>query len=129
PLLPHAASPSQVLPSALQPLNVVSWIHAPGERVDDVLGLAGIGTEDRRVFVSYRHSETMEIAEQLFEELPKHGFDVFVDRFRVGPGRDFQERLTDELAEKAMVLVLESASILKSQWIAHELSFAKAHDL
>jgi hypothetical protein len=97
--------------------------------VDEVLGLAGIGTEDRRVFVSYRRPETAEIAEQLFEELPKHGFDAFVDRFRVGPGRDFQERLTDELADKAMVLVLESASILESQWTAHELAFAKAHDL
>ncbi len=129
PLLPKGSDPLGLLPHELHHLNVAWWENAPQDCLDEILGIAGIGTQDRRVFISYRRNESLEIAEQLFEELPKFGFDVFVDRFRVPPGIDFQERLTDELSDKAMVLVLESPSILLSQWTEYELAFAKKHDL
>jgi len=99
------------------------------ERLDDVLALSGLAPEDRRVFISYRRAEALEVAEQLFEVLEKNRFDVFVDRFRIAPGYDFQERLTDELAHKSMILVLESATILQSPWIEYELAFAQQHEL
>lgn len=114
---------------ALEVLNASFWSSTPAENVDEVLALADLGAEERRVFVSYRRPETLKIAEQLFEELEKHRFDVFVDRFRVPPAHNFQERLTDELVHKSMVLVLESPTILDSRWVAHELNFAKDHQL
>ena len=129
PLLPNGADVSESLPPRLRGFNVGYWAKSPGERVDAVIALLGMVPEDRRVFVSYVRAETTELAEQLFEVLEKHRFDVFVDRFRVPPGVDFQERLEDELAHKSMILVLESASILTRQWVEVELAFAKKHEL
>jgi TIR domain len=129
PMLPLRAEPTKVLPRALQHLNVAYWSRSPAEHLDDVLALTELASDDRRVFISYRRHETLEIAEQLFEVLEKHRFDVFVDRFRIPPGYDFQERLTDELAHKSMILALESPTFLASPWIEYELAFAKEHEL
>lgn len=129
PVMREGGDAATVLPVGVRHLNAAVWKKSVEESVDEVLGLAGIGTEDRRVFVSYRRVETTEVAEQLFDELSRYRFDVFVDRFRVPPGRDFQERLTDELAHKAMIVVLESNTILHSEWVGHELAFAKKHGL
>ena len=57
-------------------------------------------------FVSY--------ADQLFDALTHARFDVFFDRFRVDPGVDFQRRLTEELAHKSMVLLLECWPAIRS---------------
>jgi TIR domain-containing protein len=131
PMIPQVSSGAirRLLPPEVHRFHTISFTVSPGERVDDVLALAGVTTEDRRVFISYRQQETREIAEQLFEELEKHRFAVFLDRFRMLPGADFQERLTDELAHKSMVLVLESPTILLSPWVGHELTFARVHEL
>lgn len=129
PLFPACANPSSLLPASVRHLNGQFWTGSAVERVDDVLTACGLTPEDRRVFISYRRQDSLEVAEQLFEELAKQRFDVFVDRFRVPPAVDFQERLTDELAHKSMVLVLESPTLLASQWVEHELTFAKKHEL
>jgi len=128
-MLPLGASPTRLLPKEIAHLNVAAWSRSPAEHLDDVLALSGLAPEDRRVFISYRRTEALEIAEQLFEVLEKNRFDVFVDRFRIAPGYDFQERLTDELAHKSMILVLESPTILQSRWIEYELAFAQELEL
>jgi hypothetical protein len=62
---------------------------------------------------------------QLFDALAHENFDVFLDHFRIAPGVNFQSRLTQELGDKSMVLLLESAGILDSEWTTYEISVAK----
>jgi hypothetical protein len=50
---------------------------------------------------------------------------VFLDRFSIEPGADFQRRLDQELADKSMVVLLESAAIDQSAWTQHEIDFTK----
>jgi hypothetical protein len=69
------------------------------------------------------------LADQLSVELFKAGFDVYLDRFTTLPGVNFVQRLTQELADKAMVVVLESRNIALSSWTMHEISYAKSHRL
>lgn len=118
-----------LLPPELQLLQVALWFGSPREVVGDILAEAYVMPVDRRVFISYRRKETLELAEQLFEELSKHRFDVFVDRFRIEPGRDFQERLKDDLAHHGLAVILESPGLIGSAWVVEELAYMTQHQL
>ena len=56
-------------------------------------------------------------------------FDVFLDRFQIGPGADFVERIEDELVDKAMVVVIETERSVMSRWVNQELNTARARGL
>jgi hypothetical protein len=129
PVFPAGSHPEEVLPRRLAALNARFWAHSPAELVDDVLAVSGLVSEENRVFISYRRKDTQPLAEQLFDRLSREGFDVFLDRFRVPPAVDFQARLTEELAHKSMVLVLESRRIMESEWTRYEIDFAVSHRL
>jgi hypothetical protein len=94
-----------------------------------VLAAAGIGSENCRVFISYKRDETRELAEQIFDALSRLQFDVFLDRFCIPPAANFQTRLRQELADKAMVVLLESSKAARSQWILFEVAYARKHRL
>jgi hypothetical protein len=78
-----------------------------------------------RLFISYRQNETAALAVQLFDALAHQGFDPFLDHFRIPPGVDFQSRLTQEMGDKSVVVVLESPSILDSPWTLYEINTAR----
>ena len=59
----------------------------------------------------------------------KYGFDVFLDQFRIEAGVNFQEKLIEDLADKSMVLLLESSDFLGSEWTREEIAFTKIHRL
>jgi hypothetical protein len=129
PLVP----PGQPLPTAVAPrigrFNARHWTVSPTEFIPQILSAAGITSSDARIFISYRTTESQKLCDQLFDALNHAGFDVFVDRFRIAVGADFQQRILEELAQKAMVLFLESAGILKSPWTRYEASVAKSSRL
>jgi hypothetical protein len=124
------ADPSALLPSdALKAVNAQFWKDSVTEAVPAILSLSGLTLEDQRIFISYRRLETQPLAEQLFDALTHEGLDVFLDRFSIHPGINFQQRLTQELADKSMVLLLESAQIEQSLWTDHEIQFTKRYQL
>jgi hypothetical protein len=118
-----------LLPTAYRHLNVAFWSHTIDEVVPTLLALGGVVPENPRIFISYRQADTAALAIQLFDALAHAGFDVFLDHFRIPPGVNFQARLTQELGDKAMVLLLESAHILDSEWTIYEISVAKTAGL
>jgi hypothetical protein len=126
PVFPAGANPAALLPSDdLRKINVSFWSKSVTEAVPAILSSAGLTAEEHRVFVSYRRVETEPIAEQLFDRLTHEGFELFLDRFSIEPGVDFQRRLNQELADKAMVVLLESACIASSRWTQHEIDYTK----
>lgn len=126
PIMPAGANPSTLLPTDdLRKINVAFWSKLITESVPAVLSRAGLTPEEHRVFISYRRVETQPLAEQLFDRLTHEGFDVFLDRFSIEPGLDFQRRLHQELADKAMVVLLESSWVQSSKWTQHEIDYTK----
>lgn len=118
--------PDRLLPTAdLKKLNASFWKLSPSECIPALFARVGLTTRDQRVFISYRRVETEPLAHQLFDALTREGFDVFLDRFSIEPGADFQRRLDQELADKSMVVLLESAGIDQSAWTQHEIDFTK----
>jgi hypothetical protein len=128
PVLADGAS-AKLLPAALQKKNALRWQPASRGGIHDVLQLGGLLSARRRVFISYVRADCDPLAEQLFDALGRRGFDVFLDRFRIDPGVDFQVRLSEELSRMGSVLVLESPNILKSKWVRHEINFARKFNL
>ncbi len=123
----EGGSVTENLPESLKCLNVVSWEQDGVAVATSLLRMLGLVEAERRVFISYRQRETLEMATQLHTTLVQRGFDVFLDRFSVEPGVDFQRRLEEDLGDKAFVLLLESDGLVESKWVQHEIAYAHAH--
>ena len=114
------------LPECIAHLNAALWNGHGVDVATSLLEMLGLVETERKVFISYRQSETSELAVQLHTELAQRRFDVFLDRFSVEPGVDFQRRLDEDLGDKAFVLLLESSGLRDSQWVRHEIAYAHA---
>lgn len=126
PIVPTGGNPPTLLPTEdLRKIHVAFWSKLITESVPAILSRAGLTTDEHRVFISYRRVETQPLAEQLFDRLAREGFEVFLDRFSIEPGLDFQRRLHQELADKAMVVLLESEWVQNSRWTQHEIDYTK----
>lgn len=117
-----------LLPTVIRRLNAIVWDDG-AEQAVKIAQLLGLVESERKLFLSYRRTESEALALQLRRALSERGYDVFLDRFSVPPAVDFQERLDVELADKAFVLLLESASAVGSDWVQHEVSYALGHHI
>ena len=112
------------LPDRIAHLNAAFWPGDGTQAATTLLEMLGLVEKERKIFISYRRSETSALAVQLHTALVQHRFDVFLDRFAVEPGVDFQHRLEEDLGDKAFVLVLESPELRDSRWVRHEIAYA-----
>ena len=112
------------LPDRIAHLNAASWAGDGTQVATSLLEMLGLVEKERKIFISYRRSETSALAVQLHTELVQRRFDVFLDRFAVEPGVDFQRRLDEDLGDKAFVLLLESPKLRQSRWVRHEIVYA-----
>lgn len=122
-------SVSALLPSALHHINVEFWSTHIGQTLPTILSLSNLTPSCPRIFISYRQKDSAALAMQLFDALSHAGFETFLDHFRIPPGVNFQARLTQELGDKSMVLLIESADILGSDWTIYEINVAKTCSL
>ena len=124
PILPGGSKPSVVLGSPLDKTIVVFHHGHVDDTADAVVTQTGLGGLQRRLFISYRRRDTRDLAEQLFDAFSRLGFQVFLDRFSGTPGRLLPNELSEEIVDKGVVLVLESAGLDNSPWTLAEVGFA-----
>lgn len=122
-------NPDHVLPTTMRSQHAVTWQVDIREIAGEVVDIAVMGLEDRRTFISYSRRDGSGIAELLADILTELRFDVFLDRFQIPPGADFIERISDELTDKAMVVVVETAEALRSDWVRYEVWEAESRRL
>jgi hypothetical protein len=121
--------PDRVLPTRMRALNALVWRSDPREVLPDLVDTILLESEDRRIFVSYARKDGSAMADRVFEALARKRFDVFLDRFRLGPGSNFIERIEDEILDKSMVVVIETPEAIESQWVRKEVDIAIARRL
>lgn len=80
----------------------------------------------RKLFISYKRDESSTVAMQLYEQLEKNGFDVFLDTHSIRPGEPFQEELWHRMADTDVVVLLNTPGFLKSNWTTQELAKANS---
>jgi len=81
--------------------------------------------KSRKIFISYKRTESSNIAIQLYEALEANNFDVFLDTHSVDKGEEFQEELWHRMTDCDVILMLNTIGFLKSEWCNKELE--KAH--
>lgn len=120
------------VPEQLHPINAFYWRGAfpAQELARRVLMELGLTEKERRAFISYRRTDGVGMADQFFEELSKRKFTVFLDRFDVEAGRDFQHEIKESLEEIAFLLVVEPPDAYQSKWICEdEVNYALRHHM
>jgi TIR domain len=131
PLFPAGSriSADNLLPGFYLRLNASFWSGDVSEALSLILQKVRLTPPDPRIFISYKRDDAQELANQLFNELVRHGFTPFLDLYSVDPGENFQDVLHEHLADKSFVLVLESTRICGSKWVNEEIDFTRENGL
>jgi hypothetical protein len=115
------------VPAALQATNGLELDPADPnlEKVAGlVLELLGLLRKRRRLFISYKRSESAAVAQQLYHALDERSFDVFLDTLSVRPADQFQEQLWHRMTDSDVVVLLYTLSVHSSGWVEKEIERA-----
>jgi hypothetical protein len=93
------------------------------------LECVGLLRAQRRVFVSYRRTESRTAALQMHDLLNARGFDVFLDTHDIRPGDSFQEVLWHRLVDSDVMVMLDTPTYFGSRWTRQEIGRARAKDI
>lgn len=115
------------IPDELQHINVVEV----GMNCDNVSRLVSLIFEtfrllrkERGIFISYRRKGSQPLANRLYEELDKRGFDVFIDIRSVPPAVDFQAELWHRMSDVDTILLIDTPGFREGRWTKAELAQA-----
>jgi TIR domain len=115
------------VPPALYPTNGL-LLDPADPNLEKVAGLVleilGLLRKRRRLFISYKRSESAEVAQQLYHALDERSFDVFLDTLSVRSADDFQEQLWHRMTDSDVVVLLYTQSTLASGWVEQEIERA-----
>ena len=101
----------------------------PAPVLAKVIRSAGLLSQTPSVFVSYVHDDARDVAGQFFHVLSERGYAVFLDRFSGVPGDDFVDLISEELANKACLLALETPNYGASPWCQQEVATAITREM
>lgn len=86
-----------------------------------ILSWFGLLDNTRKIFISYKRSDTTALAHQLFDTLIRKGYIPFLDSYSLEPGVDFQEYLMNEISDADMFIMLNSSNYDQSEYTKAEL--------
>ncbi|WP_220377466.1 toll/interleukin-1 receptor domain-containing protein [Paraburkholderia sp. BL6669N2] len=128
PIVPVASTSSaftKEFPRVLAPLNGLTVDQSDAAALARaLLECASLLPRQRRVFLSYRRTESTEAALQLYAALSARLYDVFLDTHGIYPGQHFQEVLWQRLYDSDVLLFLDTPGYFESRWTSAE--FGKA---
>lgn len=94
-----------------------------------MLECVGLLRRQRRVFVSYRRTESREAALQMHDLLTSRGFDVFLDTHDIRPSDPFQDVLWHRLCDSDVLVMLDTPTYFESRWTREEIGRARAKEI
>jgi len=116
---------TEEIPELLTNQNGVSLVGNIKKIKNIVLEGFELLRKNRKIFISYKRSESSNIAIQLYEFLERNNFDVFIDTHSIDKGEEFQEELWHRMTDCDLILMLNTKDFLNSEWCKQELD--KAH--
>lgn len=120
---------NNLVPKKIQNYNGLSFSDiniatAVEKVVNNALEAFNLLKVKRRVFVSYKRSDSSGVAIQLYEYLEQHNFDVFLDTHSIRKSEPFQDELWQRMIDSDVVILLSTESYLESEWTQQELTNA-----
>ena len=130
PIYFHVGRFHDEVPEELWPINGMLY---KAEELDSIVNVAfetlRLLRKTRRVFISYKRSESLAVANQLYDVLSRHQFDVFLDTYSIRGATDFQAELKHRITDSDVLVQLNSAGFMDSNWCKTEISEANAHQV
>ena len=80
--------------------------------------------QNRKLFISYRRSDSAVVANQLFDALVRYNYDVFLDTYSIGAAKNFQEELHHRLSDCDILIQLYTKEFKASEWCLEEITAA-----
>lgn len=77
--------------------------------------------QNRKLFISYRRSDSFKVADQLFEALVRCNYDVFLDTYSIAAATNFQEELHHRLTDCDVLVQLYTSGFKDSKWCTEEI--------
>lgn len=116
---------SSEIPKILKHQNAIQYSDNELCRIANiVLQAFELLRSTRKVFISYKRSESTSVAIQMYEALESHHFDVFLDTHSIEKGEPFQEELWHRMTDCDVILLLNTPGFLESHWCKEELAEA-----
>lgn len=115
------------IPPVMKAINGVCYTE---KELDSIVNVAfeelRLLRKTRRVFVSYKRSDSVAVANQLYDVLSRHQFDVFLDTYSIRGSADFQAELHHRITDSDVLIQLNSANFMESDWCKEEITEANA---
>lgn len=111
------------VPNDFKAINGFNWLIRGGAvgLCTIVFDLIGLTERDRKVFISYRRSDGINLADQLFDHLNRMGYIVFKDDYSIKVADSFQARLREKMDEYAFIILIDSPEAEDSFWVNYEI--------
>ena len=120
----------QEIPNVLHPIN--GKMYTDGS-LDSIVNVAfeelRLLRKRRRVFISYKRSDSVAVANQLYDMLSRQQFDVFLDTYAIRGAADFQAVLHHRITDSDVLIQLNSPNFMDSDWCKEEISEANARQV
>ncbi|OCW20438.1 toll/interleukin-1 receptor domain-containing protein [Pseudomonas sp. S3E12] len=128
PVIPVASSLAKLGDEFAAPISTLNGLGLSSCDIPEIanclLECASLLPRQRRVFLSYRRSESTHVALQLYAALSERLFDVFLDTHEILPGQHFQEVLWQKLCDSDVMVYLDTEGYFKSRWTTSEFGRA-----
>jgi hypothetical protein len=115
------------IPQSLRHINVLE-LKADGANIARLVSLVfesfRLLRKERGLFISYRRKGSQPLANRLYDELDKRGFDVFIDIRSVPPAVDFQAELWHRLSDVDVIVLIDTPGFREGRWTKAELAQA-----
>lgn len=112
------------IPDELASINAISIESSleVGKLKCCILEYFGLLETNRKVFISYKRSDSLAFAHQLHDALIAAHYKPFLDSYSIEYGVDFQEYLRHELSDSAVFVFLNTPNYEMSQFTMEELT-------
>lgn len=129
PIVSDLSVVSSEIPPQLRHVNAIV-LGPDSEGIDRVTTLVletfRLLRRERRLFISYKRTESQPLADRLYDALDARGFDVFIDIRSVPPAADFQSQLWHRMSDSDVVVLIDTPGFRESRWTTEELARANA---
>lgn len=118
---------SQEIPDELSHINAIQC-SSSGDNIARLTSLVfetfRLLRKERGVFISYRRKGSQPLANKLYDELDRRGFDVFIDTRSVPPAADFQAELWHRMSDVDTIVLIDTPGFREGRWTKAELAQA-----
>lgn len=123
PIVQDVSKFGDYIPDTLNSINafVLKDIMSVPKLKNRILSWFGLLDNTRKIFISYKRSDTTALAHQLFDTLIRKGYIPFLDSYSLESGVDFQEYLMNEISDADMFIMLNSSNYDQSDYTKAEL--------